>query len=97
MKGPDKIYGPLLANLMQKMAEEIKKDSGASSVRIVGEFIFAKGKGDLKLQTFTSPDAKTERLLDPDTPLPRGTKLQHDVLTKFRAAARRLIKTIGGE
>jgi len=97
MKAPNKIYGPLLANLMQKMAKDIKKDCGASSVRIQCEFVFVKGKGDLNIQTFTSADAKTERMLDPDKPLPRGSKLQYDVGEKLRAVYRSITKALGGE
>lgn len=95
-KGPDQIYGPLLANLMQKMAQDIKKECGASAVRISCEFVYERGSGDLKLQTFTTPDAKTERLLDPAKPMPRGSKLQHEVAQKMRAAISSLLKILGG-
>ena len=97
MKVPTKIYGPLLANIMQRMAEEIKKDCGASSVRIQCEFVFVRGKGDLKLETFTSADAKTERMLDPDKALPRGSKLQYDVGEKLKAVFNSIKRAIGGE
>ena len=97
MSTPTKLYGPLLANLMQKMAKDIKKDCGASSVRIQCEFIFVNGHGDLNIQTFTSPDAKTERMLDPNKPLPRGSKLQYDVGEKLRAVYRSIKKALGGK
>lgn len=96
MKAPDKIYGPLLANLMRKLASDIQKECGARAVRISCEFNYENNHGDLKLQTFTTPDAKTERLLDPDTPLPRGSKLQHDVVAKVRATIARLKNILGG-
>lgn len=98
-KGPDQVFGPKLADLFHEYARAIAKDSGASGVRIMAEFTFSpigpRGKGNLSMKTFTTPDAKTERMLDPNTPLPRGSKLQHDALLKARSTLKRL-KTLGG-
>ena len=96
-KGPDKVYGPLLANLFQKMSEEILKECGASAIRVEAQFILKSGQGELKLKTFTTPDAKTERLLDPGVPMPRGARLQFEVAAKLRSVWANLIERMGGK
>jgi len=83
---PNNVYGPLLANLLQKLAVAIKTDCGASIVRITCEFVLRNGGGNLKIQTFTTPDAKTERLLDPDASMPRGSNLQQDAIAAIQNA-----------
>lgn len=82
--GPDKVVGPLLANLFQRLARMIAEETGAVGVRVLGEFKFNHGRGNLTLRTFTTPDAKTERLLDPEVPMPRGAKLAHDAYAGLR-------------
>jgi hypothetical protein len=94
---PDKIHGPLIANAMQKLCEVIAKESGASTVKVKCEFTYTKGKGELKISTFTSPDSNTERLLEPDVVMPRGSKLQQEVSMKLRGMFSHLTKRIGGK
>lgn len=83
---PDKVYGPQLASLFQQYCELVHKESGASGMRVDAIFKFSKGKkGDLSFKTFVTPDSKTERMLDPDSPMPRGSKLQHDAVAAMRS------------
>lgn len=94
---PDKAYGPLLANLFQKYCEEIQSECKASTIKVTAEFIFKKGRGDLQMKTFTTPDAISERMLDPEVPMPRGSKLQHEVTLKLRSSLKHLTKSLGGK
>jgi hypothetical protein len=89
---PDKVYGPPLAALFQKFCEMINKESGATGIRVEAQFIFKNGKGDLKMQTFVTPDSKVERLVDSEVPMPRGTKLAHDAAKKLRGNMAKLTK-----
>lgn len=83
---PDKVYGPQLASLFQQYCELVHKESGASGMRVDAVFKFSKGKkGDLQFKTFVTVDSKTERMLDPDSPMPRGSKLQHDAVAAMRS------------
>ena len=89
---PDKIYGPQLAAIYQKFCEMVNKESGATGIRVESQFIFKNGKGDLKMQTFVTPDSKLERLVDAETPMPRGTKLALDAAKKLRGNMSKLTK-----
>jgi hypothetical protein len=82
--GPDKVYGPQLANIFQRYCEEVYKESNATCIKVTAEFIFKNKRGDLQMKTFTTPDATTERMLNPDVPMPRGSKLQQDADLKLR-------------
>jgi hypothetical protein len=83
---PDKVYGPQLANLFQKYCEAVQAECKATTIKVKAEFILKLGKGDLQMKTFTTPDAKTERMLDPETPMPRGSKLQNDAMASVQRA-----------
>jgi hypothetical protein len=87
---PDKVYGPKLADLFQKLCLEIAAETKAKGIRVKCEFLFRGGSGELKMQTFTTPDGQTERLLDPEVPMPRGSKLQQEVISKMRSIFRYL-------
>ena len=95
--GPDKVYGPQLTDILKRYASDVRKESGATVVRIMVEFTDRGGKGSIQIRTFTSPDTKTERMLDPDVPMPRGSKLQRDVTLRLRSVMSRLTKKLGGE
>ena len=92
MTSPDKKYAPLLAKLMQDFCLEIYKESGASGIRVMAEFIYRNGKGDLNLKTFITPDGKTERMLDSGIIMPRGTKLAHDAFSKLRCVVKKVAR-----
>jgi hypothetical protein len=94
---PDKKYGPQLADLFTKYCLEVSKETEAIGVRVEAMFVFRSGRGDLKLKTFTTPDAKVERMLDPDVPMARGAKLQHDAAAKLKSIYAGLKKLIGGK
>ena len=89
MKSPDKIYGPKIAQLMLAFCKEIHKESNASGIRVNAEFIFRNDKGDLVMKSFITPDGKTERMLDTEVLMPRGTKLSMDAFGKLKAVAKR--------
>ena len=88
--GPDAEFGPRIAAVLHDFAMAIAKDSGASGVRVVVEFNvrvnndIPQGKGKLDMKTFTTPDAKTERMLDPNVSMPRGSKLADDAFAAMR-------------
>ena len=89
---PDKVYGPQLAELFSKFCSMINKESGASGIRVEAHYLFRNGRGDLKMETFVTPDSKVERLLDTDVPMPRGTKLAADASAKLRGNMSKLKK-----
>jgi hypothetical protein len=80
--GPEKKYGPRIANLLRSFAKEVQAESKANGIKISCEFVYwadASGKdgGELRVVTHVTPDARTERL---DGGLkPRGNKLQVEV------------------
>lgn len=93
VKNPDRIYGPQLASLFQQYCELVHKESGASKIRVEAVFTFSKGKkGDLHFKTFVTPDSRTERMLNPDVPMRRGSKLQLEASLKLRSQFRLLKK-----
>lgn len=92
MKSPDKIFGPRIASLMLEFCREIYKESQASGIRVVGEFIFRDGKGDLTLKSFITPDGKTERISDTEVLQPRGTKLAYDAFAHLKKVGKRIKK-----
>ena len=94
---PDNRWGTELANLFNKYCKDVNAECQASAIRVEAEFLFKNGKGELKMKTFTTPDTKTERMLDPDVPMPRGSKLQHDVVEKLRSMFTRVKRTLGGK
>lgn len=71
--------------LLKDYASAVSEDSGATGVRI--HFVLEwrdeagtrNGRGRIRVRTFTTPDAKTERMLDPKIRMPRGSMLQRDV------------------
>ena len=81
-KGPEKRYGPKIANLLRMFAKEIHAECKAKGIRINCEFVFwaddtGKNGGEMRMKTHVTPDAQNERL---DGQLkPRGNKLQLDV------------------
>jgi|CXWL01.1.fsa_nt_gi hypothetical protein len=81
---PDKVYGPQIADLLRRFCREIALESNASGIRISAEFIYRNGKGDLNMKSFTTPDGKTERMLDSEVLMPRGSKLAHDAYACLR-------------
>lgn len=93
---PDKVYAPQLANLFQKFCELVRKESGATTIRVAATFVYKKGRGDLKLKTFVTPDSKTERLLNPDVIMPRGSKLQQEATQRLRRQLKNITK-LGGK
>lgn len=95
--GPDKVHGPRIADAFQKFCEAVAKESGATGVRVTAEFLYKKGKGDLQMKTFTTPDAKTERMLDVDVSMPRGSKLMLEASMKLRSEMTHLTKKLGGK
>lgn len=82
LKGPEKKYGPRLANLLRQFSREISGESKATGVRINCEFVFwsnqeGRDGGSLTITTHVTPDAVVERL-DGDIK-PRCNKLQLDI------------------
>ena len=88
-KGPDKIYGPQLSAIMLKFCQDIYKESKASGIRISAEFLYRKGKGDLTLKSFITPDGSTERIEDSNVLAPRGTKLSNEAFRKLKVISSR--------
>ena len=86
---PDKKYGPQIAQLMLAFSKEIFAESGAKGIRVHAEFIFRRGKGDLVLKSFITPDGTTERMSNTEILQPRGTKLAFDAANKLKAQAKR--------
>lgn len=95
--GPDKEYGPKLATLYREYCEKVFAESGATTIKVTSTFIYKKKKGDLQMSTFTTPDTKTERMLDGDVVMPRGSKLQQDATLQLRSEMTHLTKTLGGK
>ncbi len=93
---PDKMFTPQLAKVFNNYCIAVANETGATGIRVEATFDFTKKEGNLKMKTFTTPDSKVERLLDPDKPMPRGAKLQHDVVHKVKSTISRIIKKIGG-
>lgn len=88
---PDKAFSKKLADIMLTFAQEIHKETSASGIRISCEFMFRNGFGNLKMQTFTTPDSKTERILDVNKLMPRGTKLSVDAHAKMRSVVKKAV------
>ena len=94
-KGPEKRFGPRIANLLRAFAKAIHEECDANGVRINCEFVFwsdAKGKdgGELRMTTHVTPDATNERL---DGQLkPRGNALQLEVDAALQAQVDKLRK-----
>ena len=89
---PDKVYGPLVADVLHRFCKEIFKESTASGIRISCEFVWRKGKGDLKMKSFITPDGTTERMIDTEVIMPRGTKLANDAFTKMSGLVKRVTR-----
>lgn len=93
---PDDEFGPKIASLLHDFALSIAKEADAKGVRVTCEFFLDKtinpprGKGRLKLNTFTTPDAKHERMLDPKVLMPKGSKLAHDALITMRSTFKKI-------
>lgn len=81
-----------LASICLEICRGIYADSKASGIRVSAEFIFRNGKGDLTVNTFITPDGTTERLLNKDVPMPRGSKLQQDASNQLRKVIRATCK-----
>lgn len=83
MTNPDKIYGPQLAALFQKMCEQVQRDSGVSKIRVDAVFTFSKGKkGDLVMKTFVTMDMNSAAF----------SKLQAEVSHKLKGQLNKLKK-----
>jgi len=72
---PHRRYGQVIADALDKMTKEIRRESGASVVKVTCEFVLEDGEGKMKLDVRVSPDARTERL-DDGKLKPRGAGLQ---------------------
>ena len=95
---PDKVFGPQLADVFQKYCEAVFKECEASTIKVKAEFVFKKGRrGQLQMKTFTTPDSKTERMVDPDVITPRGSKLQLDAAMRLNSELTHLTKKLGGK
>lgn len=81
-----KVHGPILTKPLTQFCEQTFSERKASGIRFAFEFIFKNGEGNLILKTFTTPDGKTERMLDGEVLMPRGAKLQHEAHGAMRKA-----------
>ena len=93
---PEEILANVPAQFLD-WATAVALDSGASGVRITGDFTYdpdfpALRKGALHTRIFVTPDAKTERMLDPNVSMPRGSMLHRDA----DKAMRRVMRTMHG-
>lgn len=83
MTNPDKIYGPQLTALFQKLCEHVQRDTGVSKIRVDAVFTFSKGKpGDLVMKTFVTTDMNSAGY----------RKLQADVALKLKGQLKKLRK-----
>lgn len=89
-------------DLLEKCADAIREETGASGVRLLCRFVFhagqerSHGNGTLHMSSFITPDGTTERLLDPNVPMPRGSSLQHEACERLRRQLKALRRG-GGE
>lgn len=101
-KSPTREHGEKLSSILLELCRAIHKESGASGVKVVCVFNFRVdekaplGKGVLKMKTFTTPDAKTERMNPDEIQEPRGSKLQRDAMANLRHQVERLCRKQGG-
>jgi len=91
-QAPDRIYGPQIAELLSKLCQAVTKESNATALRVECSYMYYNGKGDFKMKTYTSADALTERTLDPNVPMRRGSKLQHEAVSQLRKVFNYLTK-----
>ena len=93
---PDREHADKIAAVLYEFAMAIAKDSGASGVRVACEFVVhirkdrPQSRGKLDMKTFTTPDAKTERITDSDISMPRGSKLTNEAIRKMGLAMRKI-------